>query len=204
MKNIGPCGILRKFTANAYEIELPDNVGISPIFNVANLYSYRRDEAEIMRWSKRSSVGRTISHDKKTLDGENHWIERWKKVQEEDISWVFSEVERSSNGRCKLGHRTWYFEAWKNSTRDHGQESMNILARGIWCRSITFKVNSTRMEADEWHFNNDRVSNQSFNSEFNRLLRYICNNILKCKLFVKSWRTVRNCRYGVLTLSGNN
>jgi hypothetical protein len=45
MKNIGPCRILRKFTANAYEIELPDNVGISPIFNVADLYPYRRDEA---------------------------------------------------------------------------------------------------------------------------------------------------------------
>jgi hypothetical protein len=45
MKKIGPCRILRKFTANAYEIELPDNVGISPIFNVADLYPYRRDEA---------------------------------------------------------------------------------------------------------------------------------------------------------------
>jgi hypothetical protein len=45
MKNIGPCKILRKFAANAYEIELPDNVGISSIFNVADLYPYRKDEA---------------------------------------------------------------------------------------------------------------------------------------------------------------
>jgi hypothetical protein len=45
MKKIGSCRILRKFTANAYEIELPDNVGISPIFNVADLYPYKRDEA---------------------------------------------------------------------------------------------------------------------------------------------------------------
>jgi hypothetical protein len=45
MRNIGPCQILRKIVANAYEIELLENVGISPIFNVADLYPYMRDEA---------------------------------------------------------------------------------------------------------------------------------------------------------------
>jgi hypothetical protein len=43
MKNIGPCEILRKFVANAYEIELPEDIGISPIFNVADLYCYKMD-----------------------------------------------------------------------------------------------------------------------------------------------------------------
>jgi hypothetical protein len=37
MKKIGTCKVIRKFGANAYEIELPDGVGISPIFNVAYL-----------------------------------------------------------------------------------------------------------------------------------------------------------------------
>jgi hypothetical protein len=37
---------LRKFEANAYEIEFPDDVGISPIFNVAYLYPYREDETD--------------------------------------------------------------------------------------------------------------------------------------------------------------
>jgi hypothetical protein len=46
MKKIGPCKILRKFDANSYEIELPDGVGISSIFNVAYLYPYRKDEIE--------------------------------------------------------------------------------------------------------------------------------------------------------------
>jgi hypothetical protein len=46
MKKIGPCKILRKFEANAYEIELPDGDGISPIFNIADMYPYREDETE--------------------------------------------------------------------------------------------------------------------------------------------------------------
>ena len=46
LKKIGPCKILRKFSANAYEIELLDDIGISPIFKVADLYPYREAEAE--------------------------------------------------------------------------------------------------------------------------------------------------------------
>jgi hypothetical protein len=37
MKKIGSCKFIRKFGANAYEIELPDGIIISPIFDVANL-----------------------------------------------------------------------------------------------------------------------------------------------------------------------
>ena len=45
-KKIGPCKILRKFSTNAYEIEFLPDVGISPIFNVADLYKYEDDGAE--------------------------------------------------------------------------------------------------------------------------------------------------------------
>jgi hypothetical protein len=37
MKKHGPCKVLKKFVANAYEIELPDAIGISPIFNISYL-----------------------------------------------------------------------------------------------------------------------------------------------------------------------
>ena len=40
LTKIGPCRILRIFFANAYEIELPPDIGISPIFNVVDLYMY--------------------------------------------------------------------------------------------------------------------------------------------------------------------
>jgi hypothetical protein len=62
MKKIGLCKILRKFESNDYEIELPDGVGISPIFNVADLYPYIEDEArgeenqEEIQWVKQMPV----------------------------------------------------------------------------------------------------------------------------------------------------
>jgi hypothetical protein len=45
MKKIGPCRVMKKFGANAYEIELLDGIGISPIFNIVDLYPYKAREA---------------------------------------------------------------------------------------------------------------------------------------------------------------
>ena len=44
-KKIQPCQILRKFSSNAYEVELPKDVNISPIFNVSDVYPYHADES---------------------------------------------------------------------------------------------------------------------------------------------------------------
>lgn len=35
---IGPCKMLHKFDENAYEVELPQDLDISTIFNVVDLY----------------------------------------------------------------------------------------------------------------------------------------------------------------------
>jgi hypothetical protein len=59
MKNIGPCRVLKNFGANAYEIELPDGVGISSIFNVADLYPYKagtEDEQTEVQWAKQMPI----------------------------------------------------------------------------------------------------------------------------------------------------
>ena len=45
MKKIEPCKVLKKFGVNAYEIELPDGIEISPIFNISYLYPYKVEEA---------------------------------------------------------------------------------------------------------------------------------------------------------------
>jgi hypothetical protein len=52
MKKIGPCKILRKFEANAYEIEFLDGLGIPSIFNIADMFPYREDEIEGSRDQK--------------------------------------------------------------------------------------------------------------------------------------------------------
>ena len=41
LKKIGPWKVLRKFSANAYEIEIPSDLQISPIFNVSDLYLFK-------------------------------------------------------------------------------------------------------------------------------------------------------------------
>jgi hypothetical protein len=70
MKKIAPCKILRKFDANAYEIELPDDVGISPIFNISYLYPYKEDEVgetkgqKEIQWEKQMPVAKNPQMEK--------------------------------------------------------------------------------------------------------------------------------------------
>jgi hypothetical protein len=52
LKKIGPCKILRKFYENTYEIELLEDVGISPIFNFSDLYPYREDDKKGFEYQK--------------------------------------------------------------------------------------------------------------------------------------------------------
>jgi hypothetical protein len=44
MKKIRLFRVLKKFGTNAYKIELPDGIGISPIFNISDLYPYKAKE----------------------------------------------------------------------------------------------------------------------------------------------------------------
>jgi hypothetical protein len=102
MKKIGPCRVLKKFEENTYEIELADGIGISPIFNVADLYPYRAGETEtgtekpVIEWTKQlpvaekpqmecildKRVGKKISR-KQYFE----YLVKWKNHPVEDASW---------------------------------------------------------------------------------------------------------------------
>jgi hypothetical protein len=62
MKKIESCRVLRKFGANTYEIELPDGIVISTIFNISYLYPYKAEETgtgseqPVIQWTKQMPV----------------------------------------------------------------------------------------------------------------------------------------------------
>lgn len=41
MKRLGPCKILAKYGNNAYKVELPEDIGLSPVFNITDLVAYK-------------------------------------------------------------------------------------------------------------------------------------------------------------------
>lgn len=47
MKNIGPLKVVHKYGNNTYEVELPPNLGISPIFNVCYFFQYKGNQSVV-------------------------------------------------------------------------------------------------------------------------------------------------------------
>jgi hypothetical protein len=113
VKKIGPCKILRNFDANAYDIELPDDVGISPIFNVSDLYPHRKDETERstdqenIQWEKKMPIVEKPQMEKivdqrigKKTRRKTYfdYLVKWKGHPIEDSSWE-SEASIQKHGR---------------------------------------------------------------------------------------------------------
>lgn len=71
-KKISPCKVLQKFSTNAYEIQLPPGVGISPIFNVENLFPYTANPEE---------EDGTTRPTRNTQDGGETWMRQMPYVQ---------------------------------------------------------------------------------------------------------------------------
>jgi hypothetical protein len=102
MNKIGPCRVLKKLGENDYEIELPNDIGISLTFNVSDLYPYRVEEAEtrteqsVIQWTKQMPVAEKPQMEcildkrvgKKTRRKEYYeYLVKWKNHPVEDASW---------------------------------------------------------------------------------------------------------------------
>ena len=109
MKKFGPCKIMKKHDSeNAYEVEFPDGIHISPIFNIVDLIEYHDDCADEdlilepcpIPTSKKeeieeildSRVGRSTRNKQY-----EEYLVKWKGRKIEDSTWI-SVVEVSHLG----------------------------------------------------------------------------------------------------------
>ena len=103
---------MKKFGTNAYEIELPNGIGISLIFNISDLYPYRaeeagtRDEQPMIQWTKQMPVADKPQMERildKRVSKRTRWKEyfeylvKWKEHPVEDVSWE-NEAEIQKHG----------------------------------------------------------------------------------------------------------
>lgn len=103
-KKIGPYKVLQKFLVNAYEIQLPPEIGISPIFNVANLFPYTTDPEE-------EEEDRTTWPTRNTQDGGEAWMRQMPYVQPPEIEIILNtQVAKQTRQKEYLQ----YLVKWKN------------------------------------------------------------------------------------------
>ena len=98
MKKFGPWNILRKFdNGNAYEVELPNDMVISPIFNVSNLDKYHELDDEVV--ISEDYPKKRIEEVEKVLDqrvgkstrGKDNYayLVKWQNRPIEDATWIY-------------------------------------------------------------------------------------------------------------------
>lgn len=97
MKKFGPCEILKRFDiGNAYEVEFPEDMDISPIFNIAYIFEYfesldeTEDNINFPKKDKDNIVKIMNSRIRKTTRAKDYmeYLVQWKDKPVEDSSWI--------------------------------------------------------------------------------------------------------------------
>lgn len=115
LKKIGPCRILEKRNNNAYKVGLPDNLDISPIFNVSDLYAFHGDDEDVeattpIQWEqqvpkkKKERITQILDQ---TVFNTRHgsytkYLVQWEGLSAADNTWVSEgEVKRIDNDKLQ-------------------------------------------------------------------------------------------------------
>ena len=96
MKKFGPCKILKKFdSGNAYEVELPNDMDISPILNIADFVhdDYPKKKIEEIEQILDQRVG-NITGGKDCYE----YLVKWKNRPVEDATWISQPELDSAQG----------------------------------------------------------------------------------------------------------
>ena len=97
MKKFGPCKISKKFNnGNTYEIELPNDMDMSPIFNTSNLYKYHDSNDEVVvhddyPMKKIEEVEHNLDQrvGKSTIGKDYYeYLVKWKNTPIKDVTWI--------------------------------------------------------------------------------------------------------------------
>jgi hypothetical protein len=150
MKKIGSCRVLKKFGENAYELELPEDIGISPIFNILDLYPYKAGEADtgteepVIQWQKQLPVAQKPQMEcildkragKKTRRKQYfEYLVKWKNHLVEDASWE-TEAFIQKHGHCTGAHGQEPMKSFE--PRSMMQEHPHLIKRAsTWSKEKT-------------------------------------------------------------------
>lgn len=106
MKKIGPLKIVHKFGQNAYEVELPPSLAISPILNICGLYPYKGESQTSQMdttlkseqdWVKDLAISQPVQLEsildnkviKKTRKGiYKHYLVKWVDLLDSKAMWM--------------------------------------------------------------------------------------------------------------------
>ena len=125
MKRVGPCKILAKYGANAYKVDLPNDLSISPIINVADLVKFKGPLIEMDRNNK--EVGKDVEPD--VLPP---------KMQLEVDKVLGSRVKKTTRHKVYMEHLIkWKHKPKSKATLSKGLNNyLKWLGHGCWIISV--------------------------------------------------------------------